>query len=205
MPKKTKEEVIEEYRCASILDATMRVIGRKGIDETTIQDIADEAGIAKGTVYVYFKDREEVLTKTADRLFENLLTELDPAFDAPGSFAGRLRGLVIRQLRFFDEHRTLFRATMALSQREGELSKAKPRCFTRYLTRLEQLFTGAAKSGELRGDLDPLAVAHLYRDCARGVILRRLDPKFQKTRRSAEDDAEMLVSVLLRGIASGEK
>lgn len=205
MARKTKEEVIEEYRCASIQDAAMRVIARKGIDETTIQEIADEAGIAKGTVYVYFKDREEVLAKTADRLFENLLAELEPAFNAPGTFAERLLGLVLRQLRFFDEHRALFRATTALSQREGEPSRSKPRGFTQYLARLEKLFTDAAESGQLRRGLDPLGVAHLYRDCTRGVILRRLDPKFQKTRRSAEEDAEMLVSILLRGIASGEK
>lgn len=182
----------------------MRVIARKGIDETTIQDIADEAGIAKGTIYVYFRDREELLAKTADRLFENLLQELGPAFGAPGSLADRIRGLIARQLRFFDEHRTLFRATTALSQREAEPQKATSRCFVEYMARLEKLFEDAAASGELRPGLDPHAVASVYRDCVRGVIFRRLDPKAPKAR-SAEDDAEFVASILLRGIQSGEK
>jgi TetR/AcrR family fatty acid metabolism transcriptional regulator len=202
--RKTKEEVLEEFRVSSIQDAAMRVIARKGIDETTVQDIADEAGIAKGTVYVYFRDREELLAKTADTLFENLLAELAPAFDADGPFDERVRGLVLRQFRFFDEHRALFRATTALSQREAEPQKAKSRCFVQYMARLEKLFADAVQSGELRAGLDPHAVAAVYRDCVRGVIFRRLDPKSPKSR-TAEQDAEFIASILLQGIQSGEK
>jgi len=182
----------------------MEVIARKGIDETTIQDIADEAGIAKGTVYVYFRDREELLARTGDRLFENLLTELTPAFEADQPFEEKLRGVVERQLRFFDEHKALFRATMALSQREAEAKNHRTRCFGQYMARLEGLFVEAAENHELREDLDPLAVAHVYRDCVRGVIVRRLDPK-QKTKTSVESDADFLVALILRGALSGER
>jgi AcrR family transcriptional regulator len=204
MIRKTKEEVLEEFRCGSIQDAAMRVIARKGIEETTIQDIADEAGIAKGTIYVYFRDREELLSRTADRLFEQLLTELAPAFTAENTFEARIHGLVTRQLRFFDEHRALFRATLALSQRDGEHHKTKTRSFIEYMARVEQLFTDAHDAGEIR-DIDPLTVAAIYRDFVRGVIVRRLDPKGQKTRRSAEEDAEMIVSVFLHGLLAGDR
>jgi AcrR family transcriptional regulator len=203
MSRKTKEEVLGEFRCTSIQDAAMAVIARKGIDETTIQEIADEAGIAKGTVYVYFRDREELLARTADRLFENLLAELTPAFEAEGLFADKLQALAVRQLRFFDEHRGLFRATMALSQREAETNKKRSGCFGQYMTRLETLFTQAGATGELREGLDPHAVAAVYRDCIRGVILRRLDAK-HKSRNSVEDDAAFIVSIFLRGVHSGE-
>lgn len=203
MTRKTKEAVLEEFRCASIQDAAMAVIARKGIEETTIQDIADEAGIAKGTVYVYFRDRDELLAKTADRLFENLVAELAPAFDAEQPFADKLLGLATRQLRFFDEHRAYFRATMALSQREQEKNKKRSGCFGEYMARIESFFTGAGERGDLREGLDPHAVAAVYRDCVRGVILRRLDPK-TKSRNSVEEDAAFIASVFLRGVLSGE-
>lgn len=203
MTRKTKEEVVEEFRRASIEDAAMKAIARKGIEEVTIQDIADEAGVAKGTVYVYFRDREEVLARTTDRLFDNLLADIEPAFTAPGPFDARLRGLAVRQLRFFDENRALFRATSALSQREAETGKS--RCIARYVALLQQMFTSAAAAGEIREGLDPQALAAVYRDCIRGLIMRRLDPKTHKSRNSAEDDAELIVSILLRGIQAGEK
>lgn len=196
MSRKTKGEVVEEFRCASIQDAAMAVIARKGIDDMTIQDIADEAGIAKGTVYLYFRDRDELLAKTANRAFEKLLTELEPTFTTSGSFADRLLAVVLRQLQFFDDNRALFRASLALS---GGVHKPKGGSYAQYAARLEKMFADAAESGEIR-DLDPLAVAAVYRDCMRGVIVRRIE---QKPRMTREQDAQFIVSILLRGI-SGE-
>ncbi|HYI10919.1 MAG TPA: TetR/AcrR family transcriptional regulator [Thermoanaerobaculia bacterium] len=203
MSRKTKELVVEEFRRASIEDAAMQAIARKGIEEVTIQDIADEAGVAKGTVYVYFRDREELLARTADRLFDNLIAEIEPSFCAPGGFGVRLRGLALRQLLFFDEHKALFRATMALWQRESDPRKS--RCVARYLGLLEKFFGDAVAKGDVRPDLDPFMLAAVYRDCIRGVILRRLDPNSQRLRNDAEVDAELLVSILLRGIQAGDQ
>jgi AcrR family transcriptional regulator len=201
MSRKTKEEVVEEYRCASIQDAAMAVIARKGIDETTIQDIADEAGIAKGTVYLYFRDRDELLARTADRAFEKLVADLEPTFSAPGTFADRLLAVVLRQLQFFDDNRTLFRATLALSHREAGLHKPKIGAYAQYAARLEKMFADARETAEMRG-LDPLAVSAVYRDCVRGVVVRRIE---QKPRTTREEDARFIVSILLRGIQAGER
>jgi AcrR family transcriptional regulator len=202
--KKTKEQVLEEFRCGSIQDAAMSVIARKGIDATTIQDIADEAGIAKGTVYLYFRDREELFAKAADRAFEKLVLDLEPAFDADGPFPERLRGVVLQQLEFFDENRAYFRATMAHPKPESQ--KRKLSSYARYAARLEKLFADARESGELRAGLAPTAVADLYRDCIRGAIVRRLDrPTVKKSRTSMAADAELIASILLHGIQPGEK
>ena len=202
MARRTKEEVIEEFRCSSIQDAALRVIARKGIDGATIQEIAEDAGVAKGTVYVYFRDREELFARTTDRLFEELLEVVQPAFDMAGTFAEKIRRVVTLQLKFFDEHRALFRATLALAQREAENSKQRTKCFTQYMTRIEKLFAEAGENGELREGLDPDAVAAVHRDLVRGVITRRLEPRKDKSR-SAEEEADFIVSILLRGVQSG--
>ena len=46
---------------AEILEAALQVLGRKGIAGTKIQDIAEEAGIGKGTIYLYYRNKEEIL------------------------------------------------------------------------------------------------------------------------------------------------
>lgn len=195
MSRKTKEEVVGEFRCASIQDAAMAVIARKGIEETTIQDVADEAGIAKGTVYLYFRDRDELLSRTANRAFEKLIAELEPTFNSDGSFAERLMKLVLRQLEFFDDNRALFRASLALNHQ-----KPKTGPYAQYSALLQKMFADAVASGEMR-ELDPIAIAAVYRDCMRGVIVRRIEQKPKTTR---EEDAQFIVSILLRGIA-GER
>jgi AcrR family transcriptional regulator len=192
---RTKEEVLEEFRCSAICDAAMTVIARKGVADTTMQDIAAEAGISKATLYVYFKDRDELLAKTAATSYERLVAELEVAFHAPGTLAERLTGVVMRQLRFFDENRELLRAAMALSP-HGPGSKPRTGSYGRYMDLLEGLFTEAKARGEIR-DLDPRDIAAVYADCVRGVLVRRID---SKTKTPREQQAAFIVAMLLGGI-----
>ena len=198
MPPKTKEEVLEQYRCSSIEDAAIAVIARRGVDQATIQEIANEAGIAKGTIYVYFHDRDELLRRTADRAVDRLIEQLEPALDSDVPLAAKMRMLLLRQLEFFDANASLFRASMALSRQEHEPNrKKKLGAFQRFSQRIEAMFAEARRRGEIR-DLDPAEVAAVYRDVVRGVLLRRIDRKAHAATHSEE--AEFVVSVLLRGI-----
>lgn len=52
-----------EQRRQEILDAAVRLFHDKGFDETTVHDIARAAGVASGTVYLYFSSKEEILTE----------------------------------------------------------------------------------------------------------------------------------------------
>ena len=49
-----------EERQRQIFNAAVAVIVRQGYDKTTMSDIADEAGVSRGTVYLYFKGKEEL-------------------------------------------------------------------------------------------------------------------------------------------------
>ena len=60
---------------AAIDAAARAVIARKGILATTISDIAAEAGIADGTVYLYFKSKDEILHSIFDRAMEEFIAE----------------------------------------------------------------------------------------------------------------------------------
>ena len=64
----------------------MRVIARKGMAAATMQEIADEAGVAKGTIYLYFRDRDELVEKT----FETAMQQAHRA-DRRGARPGHRR------------------------------------------------------------------------------------------------------------------
>jgi AcrR family transcriptional regulator len=70
--KKEKEE--------SLLDTAFQLFTKKGFKETSIQDIADNAGVGKGTFYLYFKDKydikEKIIQRKSKRLFSNAITAL---------------------------------------------------------------------------------------------------------------------------------
>lgn len=64
-----------------LLDSAYSLFSKKGINNTSIQDIVDEAGVAKGTFYLYFKDKydlqEVLIARKSQELFEKAINKLD--------------------------------------------------------------------------------------------------------------------------------
>ena len=58
--KKNKIEENKEEKKQKILSSAFKLFTSKSVKETSIQDIVDDAGIAKGTFYLYFKDKYDV-------------------------------------------------------------------------------------------------------------------------------------------------
>jgi AcrR family transcriptional regulator len=87
----------------TILDAMERLLGRFGYKKTTMDDVAREAGIGKGTIYLHFPSKEELALRSIDRVVQRVQVRLR-AIAADGSdVAQRLRQMMIeRVLRRFD-------------------------------------------------------------------------------------------------------
>lgn len=89
-PSETREAVLERFRVESITEGALRAIARKGAS-ATMQDIADESGISKGTLYLYFKDRDELLHHVSEQGIAQLLAKVDGVFARGLSFEQTIR------------------------------------------------------------------------------------------------------------------
>ena len=73
MDKKEKEN--------KLMEKALKLFTEKGVNNTSIQDIADEAGVGKGTFYLYFKDKYDIRNKLvsheASKLFKNAVSALE--------------------------------------------------------------------------------------------------------------------------------
>lgn len=191
---------MESFRLESIADAAIAVIARKGLASTTIQDIAEAAGIAKGTVYLYFRDRDELVAKAAGRAYETLIQNLDMTFSSSGTLNERLMRVVMHPLEFIEEHSELLLAALALADRDDRPYESHSPLHAQYATRLEEMFHEARRRGEIR-DVDCPALAAMVLACVRGMVVRRLKQASPPARPPArETEAAFIVSVLLRGI-----
>src|SRR4051812_7578907 len=91
------------------LDAPERLLARFGYDKTTVDDIAQEAGVSKRTIYLHFAGKEAVALASIDRVVGRVTDRLRQiaATDAPA--ADRVRDiLVARVLGRFDSVRSYF-------------------------------------------------------------------------------------------------
>ena len=139
-----------ETRRAAILDAALRVFGQYGYRRTTMDDIAREAGIAKGTIYLSFASKEEVFQALSRRLAQRMLAGAETARHRPGTTAGKLTAMHTAWFGTYAE-------TIRRSPQAAELLDAKHRlsadlvsdAASRYKRLVRDVLAEAAAAGEL--------------------------------------------------------
>lgn len=77
-----------EERRREILDAALKLFGERGFAETTMEEVANAAGVAKGTIYIYFPSKEHILLALKREFLDGLIVALtDVAADAVEALA----------------------------------------------------------------------------------------------------------------------
>jgi len=196
----SKESLVEEFRRESILKATLGVIAREGLAGASMQAIAGEAGIAKGTLYLYFRDRDDLLEQTKNQVFDELLTRLRAVVDEPRPLREGLRDLVRTKLEFFDANQEFLRVYMAL-RHGGDTMEARHRRRdapqnVRYVEMLAAYLEAATRRGEIRA-VDPASVALFFVEGVSAILMRRLEKRGPHT----SDELDWVVDTLVDGVA----
>lgn len=93
-----KDSVKQKTTKDAILDATDRLLARDGYKKMTIDDLAKEVGIGKGSVYLHFSSKEEIALAHIDRIIERLKTNLRGIAAKPSSPDQRLREMLIERV-----------------------------------------------------------------------------------------------------------
>ncbi|WP_309121429.1 helix-turn-helix domain-containing protein [Paenibacillus sp.] len=105
-----------------IIEAALKLFATKGFHETSIQDIAESVGIAKGSVYLHFKSKEDLLVSALKHTVHRMFEEVALASTSPGlSPRERLVRKLESQLRFGYEHKAFF--TMLLNERSVHVNE----------------------------------------------------------------------------------
>ncbi|HUL73774.1 MAG TPA: TetR/AcrR family transcriptional regulator [Vicinamibacterales bacterium] len=100
----TKAAVVSDFRRAQILTAARAAFVRHGLAGTTIAHIARGARVAKGTVYLYFRSKDEILRQLLDDALAELYRETVPPLAEPGPSHEKLRTFLRSTIDFFDRH-----------------------------------------------------------------------------------------------------
>jgi TetR/AcrR family transcriptional regulator, transcriptional repressor for nem operon len=146
-PKRRRERRPPEVRREQILDAAALVFTEKGLSATTMDDVAVEAGVAKGTIYLYFDSKEQLLLSLGERYTEEViqrsgsLFEGDDADESPmARFDRFLEGMIDYYIERRDLHHVLFHG--------GAVSEAESLRRVREL--LRRFIEEGLESGEFR-------------------------------------------------------
>lgn len=164
--QETKQHFMEKRR-AQILDAALAVFCKKGFSEATTREIAQEAGIAEGTIYNYFQSKRELLVSltSSQVLSEGFLNLLES--DLWKDFAMLLHSLIEHRLALGFERGDTLAVLLAEIQRDPELRmQFVDEVIQPSLRLMESRLETRVASGELR----PMNVAVLARAMVGMVI-----------------------------------
>jgi AcrR family transcriptional regulator len=196
---KSKRAVVSEFRSAEILEAARRVFARSGFEGATVERIAEAAGVAKGTVYLYFPSKREIYLAALRQGMERLIGEMRRNMDAVPAPAAKLRAFVETRVRYAEQNRDLVKIYHSEFGNVGpaHLDKVCRSLFLEQVKMLEQVIAEAAAAGQIR-PLGAEPAAFTILEMIRGLIVRRV---FGWSRQSANNDVDFLFDMIWKGLA----
>lgn len=139
-----------------LVEAAEVVFGEKGFERASISDITRQAGVALGTFYVYFPDKQALLVEVVDGLGARLRAELARAIAGLGDRLAVERAGFRAFFAFVTRHRLLYRVV-----RQAEF--VDEACFRRYYRRFAVPYARALEAAQRAGQvrrIDPEALAY---------------------------------------------
>jgi TetR/AcrR family fatty acid metabolism transcriptional regulator len=183
-----------------ILRAAVKVFAKSGFHAARVSEVAKAAGVADGTIYLYFKSKDELLISLFEDRVERLLTYMKEELPKLEGAPARLRRVIELQLGLLDGERDLAEVVTVILRQSSKLMKeyAAPK-FTAYLDAIARVVSEGQRAGDFREDVSPGLVARATFGALDGVALTWALGKAEQGALSR--NAGQLANVLLRGLA----
>jgi TetR/AcrR family fatty acid metabolism transcriptional regulator len=155
-----------------ILDAAVRVFAKKGFYATRVSEVAKAAGVADGTIYLYFRSKDEILVSLFEDRVERLLAFLHTELPASSTASEKLQRIIELQLGLLEGERDLAEVITVILRQSTKLMKeyAAPK-FTAYLDAIARVVADGQATGELRTDISPHLAARAIFGALDGIAM----------------------------------
>ncbi len=195
----------EEGMKSRLMNAAMAAFSRKGLGECTMEDVAREASIAKGTTYLYFKSKEQLMVV----MYEHYTTRM---LKSQKEFIAKAENIPARKLlemvcRNFLKEALRYRRTfglwfqfLALSsspQMRDTIKRILANNYSGHSSYLEGILDRGIAAGEFRPEINKRAVAASFTSVLEGLLIRDYA---DKTIVQVEEDYLATMQLILDGI-----
>lgn len=201
--KKTEEELAACEKYQKILDAAVEVIAERGYFKSPVSEIARRAGVADGTVYLYFKSKDDLLRTAIDRRFERFYQQIAEAFLTIQGPREQLEYIALVHLESYQVNRSMAVLLQTEMRQSAKfIAEFSHRHLARYIQTVREVVRRGQEEGIFRRDVADGVVAH----CMFGAIDELLSSAvFTGRVYDAKATAAQVMDVLLNGITDGRQ
>lgn len=163
-----------------IMKAAVKLIFQKGIESTSISDIVKEAGVAKGSIFFHFPDKQTLVSETLNQYENNFFLFLEKSLsgDTPGE---RLINFFEKVSNYHKERNyaggCIFGNTaLEMADKNEIFTGIVSNVFKKWVRNLEDVIEEAIKTGEIRKDIHPdILASTIVAALEGGIMLSRLE------------------------------
>ena len=144
---------------ARILDAAVKVFAERGFHSATVAEIARGAGVADGTIYLYFKGKDDLLLSLFDEKMTELVAEVKEALSTERNAPGKLRRFIQLHLALVERNPDLASVLIVELRQSAQFLKAADRQkLAAYVDLIAEVVREGQERGELDGNVSPATV-----------------------------------------------
>jgi len=191
----------QEDKRRLILDAAVRVFARKGYHTCRVGDIAEEAGVAHGLLYHYFRSKEELLETIFRETWRDVLDAVRSVEETDESARDRLAGIAKILLRAWRRDPDLVRVLVREVTRTSHLQQRIVETEAAFAG-IERIIVRGQQDGEFRADLDARMASYVFygalEEILTGWVLGQLEDGDEAITRAENT----VVDVICTGLAA---
>jgi TetR/AcrR family fatty acid metabolism transcriptional regulator len=181
-----------------ILKAAIAVFARNGFFNSRISEIAREADVADGTIYLYFKNKDDILISIFEESLEDILIAVQARLAAVDSPLERLRAFVRYHLEQTAVNPNLAEVLQVELRQSTKFMKEYQKVkFKKYLDLIQEIVLEGQAKGEIRKDVHPGVVKRLLFGALDEIALHWV---LSRKRYDLKESAEQLSNIIIDGL-----
>jgi len=199
---RTKKDVVTEFRTTGILEAARKVFAKKGFSNATVDDIASAAGVAKGTIYLYYESKRDIYFAALKFGIEQMYSVLEEQLKTVSTPEDKLRTLIGVKLAYFDDNRDFFKIYYSelgnICIHPGTIDSDLKALYLEQAKVVESILKEGARKRVLRA-VRTEQTAFAISDVIRGVVTQRV---LGWSKSKISQDVEFIFDLIWKGIAA---
>lgn len=146
-------------RRESLFAAARRVLESKNIFDLTVDDVVREAGVARGTFYIYFTDKFALVKSLTEQVVEEQVAAMEAAGAQREDRFERLRATTLLALQRWQQHAPVYRAVFQLAMIREDFHALRDRLQVPIRAASAASIAADQQAGLARADIDPVVAA----------------------------------------------
>ena len=201
-----KQEVLRSFMETTIAQAAKEIFAERGYQRATLEDIAQRAGISKATIYLYYRNKDDLFLHVVEELVNTAMAAAAQEAATTEPPLEKLYGMVRSKVEFYEREREFFR--IYLNEKQGlEVAPKDPHkkaLRDMYLQGVETM-AGVVQEGIDAGVLRPMEsrrLAFFLQEMISNVLEQRIQGQIDT---SMEEDLDLVLSLFLDGARQREE